>query len=153
MPIRPERKALYPKDWKMISRRIRDEAGNRCQGSPAYPDCRATNGEPHPVSRSRVILTVAHLSHDEADCRDENLRAWCQRCHLTYDAKHHANNAAAMFELRKICESEFHADSQLRNVGKMLTGEHLDSPLKAEARTFIDRIREGIENNSHQSGA
>lgn len=94
MPVRPERKALYPRDWKAISQRVRERAGNVCEGSPQYPDCRAANGEPHPVTGSRVVLTVAHLNHDEADCRDENLKAWCQRCHLTYDAKHHARNAS-----------------------------------------------------------
>lgn len=32
MPIRPENKARYPKDWPQISRRIRFErAGNRCE--------------------------------------------------------------------------------------------------------------------------
>lgn len=94
MPIRAERKALYPTDWKAISLRVRERAGFVCEGSPQYPDCRAINGEPHPVTGSRVVLTVAHLNHDESDCRDENLKAWCQRCHLTYDAKHHAANAA-----------------------------------------------------------
>jgi hypothetical protein len=32
------------------------------------------------------VLTVAHLNHDPQDCRDENLKAFCQRCHLRYDA-------------------------------------------------------------------
>lgn len=54
-------------------------------GSPAYPDCRAGQGDRHPVTGSIVILTVAHLNHEPADCRDENLKAWCQRCHNTYD--------------------------------------------------------------------
>jgi|GEM_PF-6023177 len=31
MPIRPENKARYPADWPAISRRVRDEAGNRCK--------------------------------------------------------------------------------------------------------------------------
>lgn len=31
MPIRPENKARYPADWPAISRRVRDEAGNRCE--------------------------------------------------------------------------------------------------------------------------
>ena len=31
MPIRPENKARYPKDWPAISRAIRDRAGNRCE--------------------------------------------------------------------------------------------------------------------------
>lgn len=94
MPIRPENKSRYPRDWKRISRAVRDAAGNRCQGSPAYPDCRAENGRPHPVTGSRVVLTVAHLDHQPENCAPENLRAWCQRCHLTYDAAIHARNAA-----------------------------------------------------------
>lgn len=39
-----------------------------------------------------IVLTVAHLDHDETnwDVKDERLRAWCQYCHLTYDAKEKA---------------------------------------------------------------
>jgi hypothetical protein len=37
---------------------------------------------------------VAHLNHYPPDCRDANLVALCQRCHLTYDAKIHARNRA-----------------------------------------------------------
>lgn len=85
MPIRPENRARYPKDWPAISRRIRDRAENRCEGSPAFPDCRAENGAPHPVTGSRVVLTVAHLDHQPENCADDNLKAWCQRCHNTYD--------------------------------------------------------------------
>lgn len=85
MPIRPENKARYPKDWKAISLRVRERAGWVCEGSPAYPDCRAANGEPHPQTGSKVVLTVAHLDHVPENCADENLKAWCQRCHNTYD--------------------------------------------------------------------
>ena len=85
MPIRPENRARYPKDWPAISRRIRERAGNRCEGSPAFPECRAVNGEPHPVTGSRVVLTVAHLDHQPENCDDANLRAWCQKCHNIYD--------------------------------------------------------------------
>ena len=96
MPVRPDRRALYPKDWKVISLTIRERAGWRCEGSPGvYPDCRAANGMPHPITGSRVVLTVAHLDHDETSSDPANLRAMCQRCHLTYDARHHAANAAA----------------------------------------------------------
>lgn len=95
MPIRPDQKERYPEDWPAISRRIRDEAGNSCVGSPAYPDCRAENGKPHPVTGSIVVLTVAHLNHTPEDCRDENLRCWCQRCHLTYDKPEHARTRRA----------------------------------------------------------
>lgn len=86
MPIRAENRSRYPKDWRAISRRIRERAGDRCEGSPAFPDCRAANGEPHPATGSRVVLTVAHLDHHPENVSDENLRAWCQRCHNVYDA-------------------------------------------------------------------
>lgn len=33
----------------------------------------------------RIVLTVAHLNHIPEDCRDENLKALCQRCHNRYD--------------------------------------------------------------------
>ena len=81
MPIRPENRARYPKDWPAISRRIRFErAQNRCE------QCNAENGRPHPVTGSTVVLTVAHLDHTPETCADDNLKAGCQRCHLAYDA-------------------------------------------------------------------
>lgn len=90
MPIRPENKARYPKDWKAISLEVREAAGWVCEGSPAYPDCRAANAEPHPHTGGMVTLTVAHLNHVPEDCGEPgnrpNLRAWCNRCHNTYDA-------------------------------------------------------------------
>jgi acyl-CoA synthetase (AMP-forming)/AMP-acid ligase II len=90
MPIRPENRARYPSDWKAISADARRRACNRCEGSPDFPDCRAANGQPHPETGSRVVLTVAHLDHQPENCAPENLRAWCQRCHLHYDRHHHA---------------------------------------------------------------
>ena len=96
MPIRPENRARYPKNWKAISLEVRKAAGWVCEGSPGfYEDCRAENGKPHPVTGSIVVLTVAHLDHVPENVARSNLRAMCQRCHLTYDAKHHAANAAA----------------------------------------------------------
>ncbi len=90
MPIRPENLKRYPANWRAISTRICERAGNRCEGSPDYPDCRAANGEPHPDTGSRVVLTVAHLDHTPEHCADDNLKAMCQRCHLHYDRHHHA---------------------------------------------------------------
>lgn len=100
MPIRPEEKARYPKDWKAISLRIRERAGWRCEGVEPYPECRAVHGAAHPVTGSKVVLTVAHLDHTPENCADGNLRALCQRCHLTYDAPHHAANAARTRRLK-----------------------------------------------------
>lgn len=99
----PFDRTLYPNDWEELSQRIRFvRAGGRCEGSPAYPHCRAEHGQPHPVTGSRVVLTVGHLDHDPANNDPANLRAWCQRCHLTYDAKHHAANAALTRRRRQV---------------------------------------------------
>ena len=87
MPIRPENKARYPKDWKQISLRIRERAGWRCEYVDANEyRCRAVQGEPHPITLSRVVLTVAHLDHQPENCDEGNLLAMCQRCHNAYDA-------------------------------------------------------------------
>lgn len=83
MPIKPENKKKYPKNWKQISKYIRFiRAGNMCEF------CGAKNYEPHPITGSRVILTVAHLDHDPNNCDYNNLKALCQKCHNKYDAKH-----------------------------------------------------------------
>ena len=87
MPIRPELRKLYPPDWKEISRRIRFE---RAQGRCEW--CGAENYAPHPVTGSRVVLTVAHLDHDPANNVDDNLAALCQKCHNSYDADKRASS-------------------------------------------------------------
>src|SRR5216684_9279136 len=98
MPFQRER---YPKDWLAISTAIRARAGGCCEGTWQYPQCQARNGEPHPVTGSRVILTVAHWPNsDPMDVRPENLRALCQRCHLGLDRDHHAANARRPRALR-----------------------------------------------------
>lgn len=94
----PMDKSRYPKDWLLISRRIRFErAKNKCEW------CKVENYTIHPVTLSKVILTVAHLGIDKPDgtpgdkantmdCREENLAALCQRCHLNFDRKQHIQN-------------------------------------------------------------
>jgi hypothetical protein len=52
MPFIAER---YPSNWKEISLAIRQRAGGRCEW------CGAENYQPHPITKSKVILTVAHL--------------------------------------------------------------------------------------------
>jgi 5-methylcytosine-specific restriction endonuclease McrA len=93
MPFHKER---YPENWKEISLRIRARAGGKCEF------CGAENYKTHPVTGSKVVLTCAHLDHDPQNCTDENLKALCQRCHLTYDAKHHAESAATTRHRRKL---------------------------------------------------
>lgn len=45
MPIRPENRARYPAEWPEISLCVRSRAGWKCEGSPAFPDCRVKHGE------------------------------------------------------------------------------------------------------------
>jgi hypothetical protein len=90
MPI--NYKEYHPK-WRLISKLIRHRrAGNKCEGSPKYPQCRAENGLPHPDTGSRVVLTVAHMDQDKKNNRFNNLRALCQRCHLAHDLNAHIEN-------------------------------------------------------------
>jgi len=98
MPIRPERKARYPKNWKEVSLKIRARSGGRCEcegecGLHHDHRCIERNGEPAKFARGQIILTVAHLDHDEANCADHNLKAMCQRCHLKHDAPRKAREA------------------------------------------------------------
>lgn len=99
MPIRPENRKRYPKNWKTISLRIRYErAKGRCEctGECGHHHrapwslephrCPEWDGEEHTITGSKVVLTVAHLNHTPEDCADDNLKAMCQRCHNKLDA-------------------------------------------------------------------
>lgn len=48
-----------------------------------------------------IVLTIAHLDHTPENCAEDNLRAWCQRCHLNYDKAHHQQTAYATRQARK----------------------------------------------------
>lgn len=54
-------------------------------------------GEVDPFGKNKaikIVITIAHWDNpDKMDCRDENLKAACQRCHLRHDIKHHTKNA------------------------------------------------------------
>lgn len=89
MPI--DYREYHPK-WKLIVRLIRRRSGDRCEGSPKFPDCRAENKKPHPETGSMVVLTTAHLDGDKTNNRFNNLRHLCQRCHLHHDLGHHVMN-------------------------------------------------------------
>lgn len=97
MPIRPENKARYPRNWKEISKAIRESAGNQCEWVDAATGERCQRQHLQPIQGNEqraTILTVAHLDHIPEHCEPENLRALCQKHHLQYDAAHHASNAA-----------------------------------------------------------
>ena len=77
----------YPANWESIRHDILERAEHCCEFCGV-----ANHGETQ--SGKRVVLTIAHLDHDTTHNEPENLRALCQKCHLTYDAKQHATNAA-----------------------------------------------------------
>ena len=109
MPIRPENRSRYPKNWKSeIRPRILKRAENS-HGWPCCEECGVPNhswglreddgtfhdGGTEAMARDlapdgknvvQIVLTIANLSEEVEDCSDENLRAWCQRCHNRYDA-------------------------------------------------------------------
>jgi len=101
MPIKPENKARYPKNWKELSTSLKEEANwqcqcdGRCNRNTHSGRCPNKHKEEAYGSKSIVILTTAHLNHTPEDCRKENLMVMCQGCHLHYDKEHHAESRRA----------------------------------------------------------
>ena len=88
----------YPEDWSDISLRIRTRSGGQCEctgqcGLHRGDRCEEQNGEDAKWASGRVCLTVAHLNHYPPDCREENLLALCNTCHLRYDQCLHTEHA------------------------------------------------------------
>jgi len=97
MPIHPENKNRYPKDWKQISLAIKERSGWQCEcegecGLHPGKRCEELHREPAKWAKGTVILTVAHLDHQPENCGEGNLKAMCQRCHLRYDVTHHSES-------------------------------------------------------------
>lgn len=130
MPIRPERRHLYPANWKTeIVPMVRERSGDCCEVCGVKNDSRIVRsfsrqdwaylqGDKLPFPTQcfddvsgaetitdvrftvwlkpvRIILTVAHLNHDETDNRPENLAHLCQLHHNRHDSAHRKKNAAA----------------------------------------------------------
>jgi hypothetical protein len=117
MPIRRERRSLYPPNWKELSHRVRFErARGRCEvcGRPhahlirclpdgrwfdpvqqTWRDARGRRARwPDlpamiPGRTTRIVLAAAHLDHDPTNNRLRNLKSLCQRCHMIYDRPYH----------------------------------------------------------------
>jgi hypothetical protein len=95
--IREYRKR-YPKNWQEIRAEILKRSKGQCEcdgecGLHTFDRCCEKNGKPGKNMAGTVRLQVAHLNHVEKDCRPENLKAMCQRCHLRYDRVLHADGA------------------------------------------------------------
>jgi hypothetical protein len=117
MPIRPEDRERYPPEWPEISRRIReDRAEGRCEctgqcgadhGAPGAR-CSAMHGEPHPLTGSKVVITVGHLDRTPENCEPENLCGFCQDCHLAYDLEDHVAQALWTKSVRRLADRRNH---------------------------------------------
>jgi hypothetical protein len=121
MPIRPENLARYPANWlteirpailKRARYRCEHEGCGACHRSLGYwrhdrwvqlpralhaagvcGPCVLASAEGYELKVIRIVLTIAHLDHVPEHCDPSNLRAWCQRHHLAYDAEHHRQTA------------------------------------------------------------
>jgi len=65
-----------------------------------HGDIEAEEAEQDGYKIIKIVLTIAHLDHDEEnhDVKDERLKAACQRCHLRYDAPEKARRRLAKKE-------------------------------------------------------
>tara|TARA_A100001391_G_scaffold176590_2_gene139883 strand:+ start:2711 stop:3148 length:438 start_codon:yes stop_codon:yes gene_type:complete len=131
MPIKPENRSRYPANWKEIRASILARARHCCEkcrapngaviargagrdaGTYITDDAyvfdadtgmllgKQRQGDYEAGRFVKIVLTIAHLDHTPENCDPENLRAWCQKCHLQYDAQHHAENAKLTRRSRK----------------------------------------------------
>lgn len=115
LAMKKEHKKRYPDNWDFISAFIRlERARNKCERCGInnglhiirmkYGKWREANTEEmqaltewkevtkdthHRACKklgiTKIILTVAHLNHNEKDNSHSNLLALCQRCHLMHD--------------------------------------------------------------------
>ncbi len=113
MPISAANAKRYPKDWKEISVRIRFErAGGQCECEGECGKhvsgvrCEGRHGHINPKTKRRICLTTAHLDHVPENVDDANLRAFCNACHLAYDAEHHAKSRAKNKDANRIRKLE-----------------------------------------------
>ena len=103
MPIRPENRKRYPKNWKQIRQQILERAGNKCEfcGVENHSIVWSEKENRYGEKQHRVVLTVAHLDHTPENCDPSNLRALCQKCHNRYDAEHRRKTRSHTLALKK----------------------------------------------------
>ena len=78
--------------WNSVHKKTMIEAGNTkppFELGATFPD-----GSVRILKVIKIVLTIAHLNHAPEDCRDENLKALCQRHNLLLDGPLHRKNAA-----------------------------------------------------------
>ena len=114
----------YPPNWKTeIRPRILKRAANCCErcGVENYKIVSSFKQKGRTIWRPlnlgewyenempkqvKVVLTVAHLDHDETNhaVKDDRLAAMCQLCHLNYDRAEKSKRRAA--KKQKSCSNQ-----------------------------------------------
>lgn len=150
MPIRPENKHLYPPGWKAISDSIRFiRAGSRCEWIENGERCKAIHGLPHPITGSKVVLTVMHLDHDPTNNAESNLLAACQLHHNRYDAAERAKNRKRK---RKNALTQVEGDTHpMRNFNKTGTRANsamLDASFALRIKELTDELKASHAQNT-----
>ena len=102
---------LYHPKWSLISYLIRVKRANNC-----CEWCDAKHGESHPITGSKVFLSVAHINQDRRLNRFWNLAALCQRCHLSHDRKQHIFNRKYGWLTKYVCGKLFEVSYSLKDV-------------------------------------
>jgi len=96
----------YPPNWSEIRKRILERSENKCEccGLENHSEIFSYKDfdnktiwqkeEPHnwlfdKIKKVKVVLTIAHLDHDETNhnVTDDRLKAMCKLCHLRYDVE------------------------------------------------------------------
>lgn len=98
----------YPTNWIEIRRRILKRAENKCECCGLENHSKVISYKfknktfwvtseqwlnnplkTIPSKEVKVIITIAHLDHDETNhnVTDDRLKAMCQLCHLRYDVE------------------------------------------------------------------
>ncbi len=61
----------------------------------------------NPTKAIKIVLTIAHLDHNIENNDPSNLKALCQKCHLSLDHNQHRENARETIQKKKGLQSLF----------------------------------------------
>ena len=151
MPAELER---YPADWDEVRARIRARSGGRCEcrGECGEHAERCEEQEKESAKRFKgpVHLAAAHLNHTPEDCRDENLRDFCQRCHFMFDRHEHGRHKRETHEARRFEEGfEVSRAKRLEAMGSVEHGVQAavvpDMPRPEVVAPRQELVRKGVE--------
>lgn len=119
----PVDKNRYPKNWRTIVALVAIRSGGQCECTSecglhtTTGRCIERHGQKAIFAKGKVVLTCAHMGvlkedgspgdkHDKQDCRMENLKHLCQRCHLRFDIDEHKANSKKTRERKKWTNQE-----------------------------------------------